>query len=284
MHGLIFVTWEKYLSERFGEPLLNRYRNAIGETPATAPLCIHMYSDEVMLAGVGAACQLTGVSADVLLREYGRYFIINGLTSHLCAYLLTKVHSGRDLLLMMREAHAQMSRTPDALTPPVFEYVTSAANPRELGVNYDSPRKLCSVLVGCFEGAAERYGERVQIVEHTCMKQGASMCRFDVRFSSRISAPLDRQETPEQRARQQAEEQLESLVLSLLPNQGGVTLGELQVHLQSFRLVRPDQARPATLLKALNHLSFAGLVASSANTLGDTLAIRRYWRAPTGEQ
>ena len=36
MHGLIFVTWEKFLAERFGSGLLNDYRNAIGETAASA--------------------------------------------------------------------------------------------------------------------------------------------------------------------------------------------------------------------------------------------------------
>src|SRR5690348_1342359 len=97
MHGLIFVTWEKYLAERFGNELLNSYREAIGETAATGPLASRVYDDETLLAGVGAACKLTRLPADILLREYGRYFMVNGLTSHLCAYLLTQVRSARDL-------------------------------------------------------------------------------------------------------------------------------------------------------------------------------------------
>src|SRR5947199_2898112 len=105
MHGLIFVTWEKYLSERFGSSLLNEYRKAIGEAPATAPLASRVYDDQTLLAGVGAACTLTRLPAETLLREYGRYFIVNGLTSHLCAYLLSQVHTGYDLLLTMRTAH-----------------------------------------------------------------------------------------------------------------------------------------------------------------------------------
>jgi hypothetical protein len=35
------------------------------------------------------------------LREYGRYFILNGLTGHLCTYRLAQVHSSHDLLLML---------------------------------------------------------------------------------------------------------------------------------------------------------------------------------------
>src|SRR5260370_26133952 len=119
MHGLIFVTWEKFLTERFGDHLLHRYRSAIGESAATAPLVSRVYDDATLLAGVGVACQLTHLPADTLLREYGRYFIINGLTRHLCAYLLSQGHSGRDLLLTMRQAHEQLSRTTAGLTPPL---------------------------------------------------------------------------------------------------------------------------------------------------------------------
>ncbi len=45
MQGLIFVTCEKYLAERFGTMLLNIYRAAIGETAATAPLTSRVYDD-----------------------------------------------------------------------------------------------------------------------------------------------------------------------------------------------------------------------------------------------
>jgi len=55
MHGLIFVTWEKYLVERFGSALLYQYRQEIGETAASAPLASQVYDDATLLAGVGAA-------------------------------------------------------------------------------------------------------------------------------------------------------------------------------------------------------------------------------------
>src|SRR5579859_2992284 len=122
MHGLIFVTWEKYLSDRFGSKFLDAYRDRIGETAVSSPLASRVYDDATFLAGVGAASKLSQFSADTLMREYGCYFLINGLTSYLCAYLLTKVDSGRDLLLLMRKAHAQMRRTPEGLTPPVFGF------------------------------------------------------------------------------------------------------------------------------------------------------------------
>jgi hypothetical protein len=281
MHGLIFVTWEKYISERFGEALLKDYREAIGETAATSPLTSRTYSDEVLLAGVGVACKLTGLPLDTLLWEYGRYFMLNGLTSHLCAYLLTKVNNGRELLLMMRQAHAQLRRLPDGLTPPLFEYQAISASPHELALIYDSPRHLCALLWGAIEGAAQRYGQRVQVVEVSCMKHGAPICRFELRFSEPSSSkPLEALETPEQIAKRANQQQMANLVLSVLPTEYGLTLVELQEHLRVWE-VNQQQIRLAVLLEALRHLQHAGLVSSTANRPGDNLANRRYWRTPT---
>lgn len=280
MHGLIFVTWEKYLSERFSETLLKDYRAAIGETAATSPLASRTYSDEVLLTGIRTACRLTGLPLDTLLWEYGRYFVINGLTGHLCAYLLSRVKSGRDLLLMMRQAHAQMRRLPDGLTPPLFEYQISPDAQHDLALLYDSPRHLCTLLWGAIEGAAQRYGQRVQVVEVSCMKRGAPICHFDLHFSVPVSQPLAVLETPEQIAKRTNQQQLANLVLSVLPGEYGLTLVELQEHLRIWA-VGSQQVRPAILLEALRHLQHAGLVSSTANQPDDNLANRRYWRAPT---
>ncbi len=280
MHGLIFVTWEKYLSERFGGSLLNAYRATIGETPATAPLASRVYDDATLLAGVSVACKLTRLPTEIILREYGNYFITNGLTSHLCAYLLTQAHSGRDLLLMMRSSHAQMRRTPDGLTPPLFEYEILSNNPHELVLIYDSPRHLCSLLLGAIEGAAERYRERAHIVERTCMNHGAPVCRFEITYVPPSSNSFVSQETPEQIMKRNAQKQLAQLVLEALPDYDGRTLVELQAILQ-HRQVNSKQVRPSVLLEALHHLIHAGLIASTANQPGDDLARRRYWRVPT---
>ena len=164
MHGLIFMTWEKYLAERFGSLFLDAYRHAIGETKANVPLATRLYDDTTLVAGVHAASTIADLPADTLLREYGRYFILNGLTSHLCAYILSHVHSGRELVLAMRDAHARLRLTQEGLTPPLFEY-GMPSRPNEVVLIYDSPRRLCSVLQGAIEGAAERYGEQVQLVE-----------------------------------------------------------------------------------------------------------------------
>ena len=274
MHGLIFVTWEKYLNERFGGKTLRAYREAIGETPATAPLTSRVYDDAVLLAGVTTLNKITHVAPDTLLREFGRYFILNGLTRHLCAYLLTQVKNARDLLLTMHDAHEQMSRLPEGLTPPLFEYRIQHTRPTELTILYDSPRQLCAVLLGAIEGAAERYGEKVTVVEQTCMKHGAAVCRFKISFSA-ASAP--KQDEPEQQQKERGKRRFAEYVLTCLPDEDGMTMEEL-LHVLERRGVSERTARPALVLEALRHLQFVGLVATTANQPGDQFAQRRYWR------
>src|ERR1051326_4611662 len=149
MHGLIFVTWEQYLSARFGPTLLAHYRQAIGETTSSAaPLVTQVYDDAHILAGVKAATELTNLPMETLLREYGRYFMRNGLTSHLCAYLLNNVQNARELLLTMRQAHAQIRRMGPQITPPLFAYEFQPTDDESLICVYDSPRNLCEVFSG----------------------------------------------------------------------------------------------------------------------------------------
>jgi hypothetical protein len=281
MHGLIFVTWEKYLSDRFGSALLDSYRAKLGETSATAPQTNYIYDDALLLAGVTAANELTGMPVDTLLREYGHYFIINGLTSYLCFFLLKQVHHAKDLLLTMRNAHAQLRRGPDMLTPPLFHYQMISSNPNDLGLIYESPRKLCSVLQGAIEGAAERYGEQVNIVEHTCMKQGHTACHFEIHFFPSSEA-LKEPETAKQLVHNREKQDIANLLLRLLPETGGMTLADMQKMLQQ-KHVHPHSLRPSKLLEALQQLQHVGLVGSTANQLRDLLMERRYWRTPTSD-
>lgn len=275
MHGLIFVTWEKFLHERFGPELFGAYRAAIGETATTAPLSSRVYDDAHLLAGVGSASKLTHVSEESLLREYGRYFMLNGLTGHLCAYLLNQVHSGRELLLIMRDAHAQMRQTGDALTPPLFAYTSLSFDQHTLALSYDSPRHLCAVLWGAIEGAASRYGERVLIRELTCMKEGASVCHFVVQFLPSSTTRSESEDPSRQRQQQERAHQ----ILAVLPDKTGITLAEVQQSLRQQQ-VPADLLRPRVLLEGLHHLQHAGIICSTANESHDDLTRRRYWRAP----
>jgi hypothetical protein len=281
MHGLIFVTWEKFLAEQFGAPLLESYREIIGETPASAPLVNRVYGDEDLLHDVSVVSQMTRLSVNNLLRMYGRYFVINEITSHLCCYLLESVHSAQELLLTMRAAHAQLRRSSDELTPPLFDYESNPATPDVLTLIYNSRRRLCPILLGSIEGAAERYGEGVLVVERTCMQRGDTVCRFDTRFVP--GRNHIKEETPEQLAHQLERRRLADLVLNMLPTSDGITIPALQRRLRQMQL-SAQYLRLSFLLETVECLQHVGLVCSTAHQLQDDVMQRRFWRAPTSDR
>lgn len=275
MHGLIFVTWEKFLVEKYSKEVLGFYRRSIQDTEARYALASRVYDDAVLLRGVSATSRATGVHANELLRQYGRYFMNNSLTDHLCAYLLSQAQSAQDLLLAMRSAHAQMRNTAPGMSPPIFGYATYAESPSKLLIKYDSHRQLCPVLYGCIEGAADRFHEAVSIQERSCMQNGAPACLMEARFAKNTE-PLQL-ESLEMANKQSESRWLDSMVLQLLPMQGGYTLKQVNELLQAHPGVPSAQVRPSAAFNAVQHLQHAGLVASTADR-GDLLLDRRFWR------
>jgi hypothetical protein len=293
MKGIIFVVWEKYLTERFGSKFIDTYRKSINESQNELPVVGRIYPDALLVKGVQAASHISFFSEDRLMVEYGRYFMINGLVEYLCGYLLAQAWNGYDLLLMMRDAHAQMRRTPDGLEPPLFNYEVLSEDHKHMILTYDSKRKLCSLLEGCIQGGAERFGEKVHIHEKSCMKKGDPVCRFEVRFEGESWAKKATPQMIEKERQRLSKQGLSNLILQCLSYDARATMSltdihhavtqnqgsyfpEIYVHQQVINSTHVSQ-----VYTALTKLQQVGLVASTANHPGDTFANRRYWRAQT---
>ena len=295
MKGIIFVVWEKYLNERFGKEFLGTYRHAIGEASDQLPVTGRTYPDERLVAGVNAASKLTLMSQQRLLFEYGRYFMINGLVEYLCGYLLAQAWSGYDLLLYMRDAHAQMRRTPDGLTPPLFEYDVLSDDHQHMLLTYDSNRQLCGLLEGCIHGAAERFGEKVVTKQVSCTLRGDPVCRFDVQFHGESWAKRATRQQIQQESERLSKQGITNLVLQLLSfsSKSSMTLDEIKLAIEQqqgsyFPEIYQKQqvitkVHISQLYTALSKLEQVGLVASTAHQ-NDTFNTRRYWRAPTSDE
>lgn len=293
MKGIIFVVWEKYLNERFGAKFTDTYRENIGEPRDQLPISGRIYPDELLVKGLRAASQLSFVTEDRLMFEYGHYFMINGLVEYLCGYLLAQAWNAYDLLLLMRDAHAQMRRTPDGLEPPLFSYEVLSEDHNHMILTYDSKRKLCSLLDGCIHGSADRFGEKVYTREHSCMKRGDPVCRFEVRFTGESWAKRATPQMIEQEKQRLSKQGLSNLILQALPYDfnGSLTLEDLhRAALQTQGLYFPEiyqkqrtisSVHISQIYTALAKLLQVGLVASTVNHPGDTFGSRRYWRAPT---
>ncbi|GCE47938.1 heme-NO-binding protein [Thermosporothrix hazakensis] len=281
MLGLVFSTWEKYLAGHFDAAVLQAYREALAGQVEARPLAGRVFADDAFMYGLQVVSQRTGIHQQRLLRQFGHYFITNGLTRHHCAFLLSQTSCARDLVLLMRDAHIQMAKGPDGLTPPVFNYtyLSEDHSRSKILFRYDSPRALCGWFWGAVEGAAERFKEKVYVKELSCVTRGAPHCYFEVQFQARTAERS--RKTPEQRARWEAQQRLAMLVKTVLPEHEGegMTLFELQGKLNTLN-ASSQPVRLGQLLEVLQMLQHAGLLASNANQPGDSLETRRYWQVP----
>ena len=269
MHGLIFATWEKFLGERYGEVVLSIYRGAIEGTSARIPLATRVYEDEVLVKGITAVAEMTRIAPNVLLREYGRYFISNVFTGHVCSHLLEKVQCARDLLLIMRGAHKQLHHASEEIVPPLFKYEPLTGS--GIRITYDSHRHLCPILWGAIEGAGMRYGEEIAIQELSCMQQGDEDCQFDVLFLGKCegSSPS----TDGHRSIKQTK--VAEAIFHMLPLEGrGLTLCEISNLLR----IRGSDIRPSQVAGIMRQLQNVGLVILSAKQTGDLFYEREYLR------
>ena len=92
-------------------------------------------------------------------------------------------HAELDAILHPDAERHHSPRGPQALSGadvPVFDFDTSS--PDELTLGYQSPRKLCALAHGFIEGAADHYGETVDVEQSECMHRGDAKCVFQLRF------------------------------------------------------------------------------------------------------
>lgn len=259
MHGFIFVTWEQFLRDIYNMDVLSVHRAAIQGDAASIPLESRTYDDAALIAGVTAVSQYTGMPLDMLLQEYGRYFVSCSLIEKKCPHLISDIKSGRDLLLRMRQAHLQMRQVSDAIVPPIFEYESLTQD--GLVLTYNSHRKLCPLLRGALEGAAIRCKERAIIYELKCMRMGSQACEFEVYFR-RIDnpfAPRDNHDgnAPDDEEKRRRQRIFDDMIYSMLPPQGdGFSLGDV-----NWLLSRQGMyTRPYLILESFARLHLAGYV------------------------
>lgn len=133
------------------------------------------YPDEEVVALVEAASSALGASGADVLRWFGR----------------TAVPRLAERFPNLFEAHqtapAFVASVNAMIHPEVRKLYTGAQCPHfhfmelddgRTAIAYRSNRRLCHFAHGLIEGAADYYGDRVDIEHLSCMSDGASVCRM----------------------------------------------------------------------------------------------------------
>lgn len=283
MHGIVFVSWDRFLRAKFGDEFFQEYCAVMKQNGHNLSLLNRTYPDEHLIQALAFVSQQQNTSIENILHSFGKYYITNELTGFVCAALLEKVQSAKELLLVMADAHSQLKQasremhTSHLISPPLFEYEHIYGHPDELIVVYRGSRQLCPLLQGAIEGAGMRYHEKITIFHdpNECMRRGGSVCRLFIQFEPLKKTSPREESTLSERA--QPQEDIRRLVLQALPHsiQEAITLDQLPAAIRYHAPIgeKIPSLRTCQLNVALQQLMAIGLVAST-----NTFSHCRYWR------
>jgi hypothetical protein len=171
MKGIVFNLLEQVVTDEHGEDAWDQILEAAGQEGAYT--AVGSYPDEQFMALVGAAVELLGVEADDLVRWFGKRSIPL-LASRYPAFFDGHTSTRSFVLTLNDVIHPEVRKLFPGADVPTFDFRTPDENTVELA--YVSSRKLCSFAEGLIEGAAENFGETVEMNQTECMKRGDARC------------------------------------------------------------------------------------------------------------
>ena len=184
MHGLIFIELKKYVESKFDSATWEQLLEKAGQKHRFSwpP---RVYPDRDILALVTSACEMTGLTANAILEDFGEFIAPNLVEQY--KFFISPSWRLLDFLAHTDETIHKVVRIQKGSIPPWL--VATRVADDKLVITYTSARKMCALLRGIVKGAAKFYKEDVTISESRCMLLGDPECIVTVQVALAKSDP-----------------------------------------------------------------------------------------------
>ncbi|MBI4743958.1 MAG: heme NO-binding domain-containing protein [Actinobacteria bacterium] len=183
MHGIIFTELKKYVDTKLGENVWDNILKEIGlKTKTHMPMYmpIRLYPDEEAVAIVTSVSKIMGRSVPAVLEDFGEFIVPTLLKMY--QMLVEPEWRTLDVVENTEAAiHKVVRSNIQGAEPP--RLICHRVSSTEIGITYNSARKMCGVAKGIIRGLANQYNERIAIAESSCMLEGKSACEISVRLT-----------------------------------------------------------------------------------------------------
>jgi hypothetical protein len=182
MKGIVFNLLEELVHSEFGDGEWNRVlQDAEVDGAFTSR---DTYPEAVLRRLVAAVGRRAHKTPGEALQWFGRHSMPLLATRY--PQFFNAQESTRSFILTLNDIiHPEVRRLYPGADVPVFDFDTSV--PDALTLGYYSPRKLCALAHGFIEGAADHYGETVDVDQIECIHRGDAKCVFQLRFRKNTS-------------------------------------------------------------------------------------------------
>jgi len=178
MHGIIHSKLNNFVVENFGPEAWDKVMSK-AELQDKFYLLGEPYPDEDAIKIVTVASELTGLTVNELLEDFGRFIVPSLLT--LYDVLINKEWRTEELLLNAENTiHSVVRIKNKGATPPELHF--ERIQPGLLKFVYTSRRQMHPVAVGIMKAIAEHFGEQIII---SVTKQSPDMVEMNVNIKAR---------------------------------------------------------------------------------------------------
>ncbi|MBA2475387.1 MAG: heme NO-binding domain-containing protein [Actinobacteria bacterium] len=177
MKGIMFNLLEEVISSQHDEETWDTVLAAAGADGAYTSL--GSYPDDEFMRLVDIAAQMLDRTAYDTLRWLGRRGLPL-LAERYPGFFQPHASAEAFVLTVNGIIHPEVRKLLPRAGVPEFGYEPGSNGDLRLG--YRSPRKLCALAEGFIEGAADLYGEHVDLHQSTCMHRGDERCVLELRF------------------------------------------------------------------------------------------------------
>lgn len=184
MYGLVNRALQQLVCSQRGEQVWNEIRARAGVDYEVFTR-MDSYPDEVTHSLVAAAAEVLATPTDVLLREFGRYWMRYTMVEGYGALLSDLGKTLQEAFAALDAMHARVALLYPELKPPTFKVVS--IEPGCFHLHYSSHRSgFVPMVAGLIEGMGERYGMKLD-VRH--LHPRSEFLEHDV-FEIRVTGPL----------------------------------------------------------------------------------------------
>ncbi|HEX9712483.1 MAG TPA: heme NO-binding domain-containing protein [Actinomycetota bacterium] len=177
MKGIVFSLFEQVVTADRGEEAWDSVLDEAGSTGAYT--AVGNYPDEDFMRLVEAAAGVLAQPPDETVRWFGRGAL--PLLAERYPSFFEGHESTRAFLLTLNNViHPEVRKLFPGSYAPEFDF--DDTDPDQLVLGYVSHRNLCSFGEGLILGAADHFGERVELSQQLCSKRGDPKCTFVCRF------------------------------------------------------------------------------------------------------
>ncbi len=184
MYGLVNRALQQLVCAQHGKRVWDEIRARAGVADEVF-VRMESYPDEMTHGLVTAASEVLGEPSEVLLKEFGRYWMRYTMVEGYGALLSGLGPSFADALAALDAMHARVALMYPALKPPRF--TISNVGPDRISLHYRSERSgLAPMIIGLVEGLGERYQLRVDVRHAVAKGEDSDHDRFDILIVERI--------------------------------------------------------------------------------------------------